>query len=80
MCYVRYRMNEAKIWHGVYVCNTSEVYLCSSLSRYMICYLYRLIHVVLCFVLLRFRDLADFSVRSIFRILGIVFFLIVFGL
>ena len=81
MCYVRYRMNEAKIRRVIYICNTSEVHMCSSLSRYVICYLYQLIHVVLCFVLLRsFRDLVDFSTCSSFRILGIVFSLIVFGL
>ena len=41
--------------------------MCSVLSRYVICYLYQLIHVVLCFVLLqlsrlgRFFDLFEFS-------------------
>ena len=55
MCYVRYRMNEAKIRRVIYICNTSKVHMSSSLSRYVICYLYRLIHtcIVLCFVLLR---------------------------
>ena len=48
MCYVRYRMNEAKIWHIMDICNTSKYYMCSVLSRYVICYLYQLIHVVLC--------------------------------
>ena len=67
MCYARYRMNDAKIRHGIYICNTSTWYMCSVLNRYMICYLYQLIHVVLCFVLLqafetcRFFDLFDFS-------------------
>ena len=67
MCYVRYRMNEAKIRRVIYICNTSKVHMCSSLSRYVICYLYQLIHVVLCFVLLqlsrlgRFFDLFEFS-------------------
>ena len=81
VCYVRYRMNEAKIRHGICICNTSTPYMCSVLSRYVICYLYQLMHVVLCFALLRsFRDFVDFSSCSSFRILGIVFFLIVFGL
>ena len=81
ICYVRYRLNEAKIWYEINICNTSTPYMCSVLSRYVICYLYQLIHVVLCFVLLRsFRDLVDFSTCSSFRILGIVFSLIVFGL
>ena len=55
MCYVRYKMNEAKIRHGIHIRNTSKVYMFSSLGRYVICYLYRLIHtcIVLCFVLLR---------------------------
>ena len=51
ICYVRYRMNGAKIRHGIYICNTSTKYMCSVLSRYVIhvCYLYHLIH-MLCFV------------------------------
>ena len=55
MCYVRYKMNEAKIRHWIHIRNTSKVYIFSSLGRYVICYLYRLIHtcIVLCFVLLR---------------------------
>ena len=80
MCYARYRMNDAKIRHGIYICNTSTWYMCSVLNRYMICYLYQLIHVVLCFVLLQLSRLVDFSACLSFRILGIVFSLIVFGL
>ena len=77
ICYVRYRMTEAKMWHGMDICNTSKMYMCSVLSRYVMCYLYQLIHVVLCFVLLRsFRDFVDFSTCSSFRILGIVFSLL----
>ena len=60
MCYARYRMNDAKIRHGIYICNTSTWYMCSVLNRYMICYLYQLIHVVLCFVLLQLSRLSRF--------------------
>ena len=40
MCYVRYRMNEAEIWYGMDIYNTSTLYMCSVLRRYVICYLY----------------------------------------
>ena len=81
VCYVRYRMNEAKIRYGINMCSTSTPYMCSVLSRYVICYLYQLIHVVLCFVLFaqlsrlcRFFDLFEFSYS------WHCLFLIVFGL
>ena len=56
VCYVRYRMNEAKIRHGICICNTSTPYMCSILRRYVICYLYQLIHVVLCFAYAAFLN------------------------
>ena len=56
MCYVRYRMNEAKIWYGMDICNASTPYMCSVLSRCVICYLYQLIHVVLCFAYAAFLN------------------------
>ena len=62
MCYVRYRANEANIWYGMDIYNTSTSYMCSVLSRYVICYLYQLVHVVLCFVLLQLSRLCRFFV------------------
>ena len=80
MCYVRYRLNEAKIWYEINICDTSTPYMCSVLSRYVICYVNQLIHVVLCFVLLQLSRLGRFFDLFEFSYSWHCLFLIVFGL
>ena len=56
------RMTEAKMWHGMDICNTSTTHMCSVLSRYVIVYMYlymyQLIDDVLLFVFVIYFVLA----------------------